>query len=316
MSRPTYVICNLRRNNQLLLSGPNHGTWGTYGRVHIYVTFIILSCTFTCISPFYGVDYLYNGDRKCVRSEGQHNNRTIREDSQMRRRTSARSIGQNLRKWYDIAEAKHKAVGESWYQTAHVFCLRLAETSGIPHRVICGVTSALSPNCSWEDNMVAAENLVTAHTDGVALATIPLPTYPKQAAKARRLLQWKDRWGRWPDSADIVRTLGKKALKTRAFYWNMFRPESSAVTVDRHMCRIAGYSLADTSSGGPHPALYKAIAEGIRRLAERLEMRPHVVQAILWVTYKDFADAWAGRYPRRAAWARQDAKRRRPEVPF
>jgi len=232
-----------------------------------------------------------------------------------RRRTSARSIGQNLRKWYDVAEAKHKAIGETWYEKAHVFCLRLAETSGVPHNVVCGVTSALSPNCSWEDNMTAAENLVTAYADNVSLAAIPLPTYPRQAAKARRLLQWKDRWGTWPTDVDILRTLGKMALKTRAFFWNIYHPEFSAVTVDRHMCKIAGYSLADTGSG-PHPALYKAIADGVRRLADRLEMRPCVLQAILWVTYKDFADAWAGRYPRRAAWARQDAKNHVPEVPF
>jgi thermostable 8-oxoguanine DNA glycosylase len=80
----------------------------------------------------------------------------------------------------------------------------------------------------------------------------------------------------------IIKDILGKGLKTRSFFENIYRPDSSnAVTVDLWQIRWARkIGLLKTKSLTDKQ--YKRIENRVQKYAKRLNMRPHQFQAITW----------------------------------
>lgn len=79
--------------------------------------------------------------------------------------------------------------------------------------------------------------------------------------------------------------------KVRAFYNCIFCPESSeSVVVDRHAFDIAEgqYKNKEDDRRGPlgRNGVYEEISAAYVRAAEILNLRPHQVQAVTWLTWR------------------------------
>lgn len=200
------------------------------------------------------------------------------------RKTNKSLITRKLRAWFDLASADQAARGKLWYHEAHGFACTLADQTGIPLERVCGVIAVLSPAVYWRLNKKQAEELCNAHAEGLDIRSIVLSTYGGQAEKAYAILE-----SQYDLSADdVARMLGGGwAMKTKAFFRNILDPIGSlSVTVDRHIVTAAGYTRT-------HPALYRAMARTIARMAAEHGLRPCQVQAIVWTCYKETTGAYS-----------------------
>ncbi len=194
--------------------------------------------------------------------------------------TNKRLISHKLCCWRDLCDPRHYAAGAVWYAEAHDFAYRLACKSNLTLLQTAGVISVLSPGVAWGINQRQAETLCFAHAEGLPLDAVTLSTYTSQWWKAYSLLKSP------PASREALldRIGGVKALKTKAFACNLLSPDGPEVTVDRWITRAAGYDVDHQ----PHPALYRAIADAIRSLADG---PPTHLQAAIWLCAKDHADS-------------------------
>lgn len=185
-------------------------------------------------------------------------------------------IMKNLESWIS---SEYKYAGGVWYKNAHKFCMDLSLKYGISLPKIVGVTSALSVGVQWDVNKRQAESIVAAfyHTGNVNGVT--LSTYKRQIQKALDILEL-------PDTCiplAITDILGKRAFKTKAFFWNIYRPDLRAsVTIDRHIFAAAGINVLPGNKGQ-----YSILESCIKDLAYTQNMNPCELQAAIWLNIVD-----------------------------
>jgi hypothetical protein len=185
-----------------------------------------------------------------------------------------------IRAWHDLASPADKAKGKLWYRTVHERAAALADETGLSIAQVCGVISALSPACEFGLNLRQAEALCRQWAEGGPLDEVVLSTYGKQQAKAKRIVSLAGHH----TAADVGLLLGKRALKTLAFFYNILNPdESTSVTIDVHI--IASMDFSGQFVQG---ALwcYNRISKAFQAVAEELRLRPCELQAIVWLAYK------------------------------
>lgn len=160
--------------------------------------------------------------------------------------------------------------GLAWYSDAHEWARRVAGEYGLTTDAVAGILAALSPRTDWPQNKAKAEQLIaTGETYGLT----------NGINKAKRILA-----GEAP--ADVL-----SGPKTRAFYANLADPlGSTAVTVDTHAVNAAaGQVLTDQGLKrilGPAGG-YEHVADAYRSAARLLGVAPHVVQATVWVVWRN-----------------------------
>ena len=179
----------------------------------------------------------------------------------------------NITAVYDMASNDDMESGRSWYGRASEFCQTLADNYGRTLADVAGIMSALSPATSFEQNVIDTVN-VLAGNDHESVST-----YGPQYAKA---LDIRD------TGLDPALAMGES--KTAAFWLNIVNPSTSGrVTVDRHSARVAvdltmtaveSYFYINT------PAKYRVLERAYLAAAEKLDILPHVLQAITWITYR------------------------------
>lgn len=168
------------------------------------------------------------------------------------------------------ADANQHAAGMDWYADAHSLALTLnsrnvAEASA--------VIAALSPQLSWDRNVVLAKRAYDGTLDGGCL--------PASIVKAHRILA-----GETP-----LDVLG--GLKVRSFYANIVDPtDSITVTVDRHAVDVAVARRLGKASPGLTPKRYAAWSAAYREAALDKGMLPQQMQAITWTSWRE---RWAWR---------------------
>jgi hypothetical protein len=168
------------------------------------------------------------------------------------------------------ADASQTAAGMDWYADAHSLALSLnagnvAEASA--------VIAALSPQLSWDRNVVLAKRAYAGELTGGCL--------PASIAKAERILA-----GETP-----LDVLG--GLKVRSFYANIVDPtDSVTVTVDRHAIDVAVDTRLGKASPGMTPKRYAAWSAAYREAALDKGMLPQQMQAITWTSWRE---RWAWR---------------------
>lgn len=180
----------------------------------------------------------------------------------------------NLIEWYHKATPAHKRDGKRWYAEAHGFSRRLSLSVNRPLPVVVGVLAALSPRCAWGDNALAAVSILRT-------GKLPkgCPVLSVNVTKANRIVQ-----GEKP--LEVLR-----GEKVRAFYSNILNPGNSRlVTIDIHAARAA-YNLTKidkkTESYVFRPKGNRELQEAYTKVAQKFNLRPHKLQAIIWLAVRD-----------------------------
>lgn len=163
--------------------------------------------------------------------------------------------------------------GTLWYSTAHGIAATLADEFGITLEAAAGIIAALSPQNGWDNNIAAARAFLEDPTVDVH--------FHNACEKARAILA-----GAHPLAA-------LRGRKVRSFYKNIANPlQYGPVTIDRHAVAILSNFRDTPSFLTAHPkhleryGAYHLAAAVYRAVARDLQIPPHHLQAIAWVTWR------------------------------
>ena len=191
-------------------------------------------------------------------------------------------IERNILGVYIRASESDRDEGLHWYRNANLTCQAIAARCNVGLDRAVGVVAALSPGREWGLNLLEAEELIKEWTKGRKGRDLPqVGTYGRRnVIKAERIL-----------SGDApLEVLGGN--KVRSFYANILDPlGSSEVTIDRH---AKGLAIRSNSLKGATAeedanvsrAEYPFYARHYVKVADRLGLIPHQLQAICWVTWR------------------------------
>ena len=203
--------------------------------------------------------------------------------SKRKTRTWSRRLERNILACYQAANESDRNEGLFWYAQAHEQAELLSARYGITVEQSAGVIAAISPGLQWGLNVLQAEQLIKAHLEGTAIPMIGV--YGKgNIHKAIAILS-----GTAP--LDALPITGPKV---RAFYSCILDPKSSLeVCIDRHAKCLAlnesatknGYASNDANAIVTR-AEYPYYVWHYRKLAERLGLIPHQLQAIVWIAWR------------------------------
>jgi len=161
---------------------------------------------------------------------------------------------------------------KQWYFTVNEYCLHLSECYNVPLIKVSAILSALSPQNTFEQNLIDLERFL--ESGGVTKAS----TFKSQRDKAYVILHMVDY------DEDKIKDILGKGLKTRSFFENIYRPhDSDAVTVDLWQIRWAKALNIVPEQGTLTPKRYRKIASRVRKYAKKINMLPHQFQAMTWV---------------------------------
>lgn len=184
----------------------------------------------------------------------------------------------NIASVYLLANDLDIQSGMRWYTSANEICQMLGLRYGYSTTTVAGVMAALSPGCSWEQNVKYTERLLQYHKDGLTCEESPkVGSY----GRANKVKAWKI-----CDGASPLDVLGGN--KVKAFFACIDNPMSTAICIDRHAASIVeGRPLANefTKVSGTDKK-YTAIAKDYALVAADLSILPHQLQAITWVAWR------------------------------
>lgn len=184
----------------------------------------------------------------------------------------ARRVYRKLKKISDT----NSSAGRHWYSAAHDEAVSLSEKYPISTERAAAIIAVLSPGTSWEQNIKDAWELCEFKHDAI------VTTYPLNKHKALAIFEGRPLF-------DYVR-----GNKVRSFFDNIARPEiSTAVTLDRHMLRFMLQSKDDRELQKVFSSSrnYSAMSERIRRHAYKRGLKPHELQAMLWLQVREDSNA-------------------------
>ena len=160
--------------------------------------------------------------------------------------------------------------GMSWYWEAHRNCQSHAEILDIPLYQFVAIVAALSPQKRWEKNIEDAIKYISSGGKAKLFATGIMKDKCKQILKLDK------------DSlnTDKVNEI-LKGNKIKSFYENILRPyKSDKVTIDRHAIRSVNMEGTLTNKK------YREISEVHKKVSKQIGIRPHELQAIIWLTVR------------------------------
>lgn len=182
--------------------------------------------------------------------------------------------------------------GLAWYAEAHLFAAALADRFNTSPRVAAAVIAALSPQISWERNILDAETFMREAPEYVSMDKVPVSATLASRQKAYDIML----------SGDVELLHTKTGPKVWAFFQCINDPEhSDAVCVDRHAAGVAYGKPFRGKDEARMAALlknrirkrdrkastgYERIAEAYRQAAQKLHQKPHQVQAITWLVWR------------------------------
>lgn len=185
----------------------------------------------------------------------------------------------NILKMYRQATEADTRNGVEWYARAEREAMSIAEACGLPLPTVIGVMAALSPNNRWERNCKDAHTMCQAWQQGDSMDSFKVSCYNTMKAKAWAILELG-----LTDDEDILSHLNGQ--KIRSFYSNIRGLDE--VTIDGHALNIArgkreGLTSDKTNMGKRE---YRELQAAYVKAAKRVKVKPHVLQAITWTTWK------------------------------
>lgn len=152
-----------------------------------------------------------------------------------------------------------------WYYILHDYAQNLAERNGLTLLQTAGIISALSPMVMFTTNLRDAERFCA--TRSIA----NLATYNSQRLKALRIIGAKT-------EKEVLAILG--GSKTKSFFLNILKPDESLdVVIDTHMLRFFDIKVLT-------PKRYRQASNHVLECASDLNLKPHQVQALIWVAQR------------------------------
>ena len=185
----------------------------------------------------------------------------------------------NILKLYRQATQEDTINGVEWYARAEREAKVIAEACALPLRTVIGVMAALSPNNKWERNVKDTMTMCQAWVACDCLSDFKVSCYNTMKIKA-----WSILVDELDDDQDILTRLNGQ--KIRSFYSNIRGLDE--VTIDGHALNIArgkreGLTSDKTNMGKRE---YRELQAAYVRAAKRVGVKPHVLQAITWTTWK------------------------------
>ena len=185
----------------------------------------------------------------------------------------------NILKIYRRATVEDIANGIEWYDRAKRYAETISKQTNVHLHTVIGVMAALSPNNKWERNVKDCERMCNAYVNGEDLSDFKVSCYNTMKLKAWSILDDK-----LTSDDDILTRLNGQ--KIRSFYSNIRGLEE--VTIDGHALNIAlgklqGLTTDKTNMG---KKTYIEMQRHYVRAAKRVDVAPHVLQAITWTTWK------------------------------
>ena len=185
----------------------------------------------------------------------------------------------NILKLYRQASNEDTANGVEWYARAERMAVWIADKHKLPYTSVIGVMAALSPNNRWERNCKDTDTMCGAWQNGDSLDDFKVSCYNTMKQKAWSILQ-----DDLIDDEDILTRLNGQ--KIRSFYSNIRGLDE--VTIDGHALNIArgkreGLTSDKTNMGKRE---YRELQAAYVKAALRVKVKPHVLQAITWTTWK------------------------------
>ena len=185
----------------------------------------------------------------------------------------------NILKVYRRATQHDIEHGIEWYDRANREALRIAQKHDLPLKTVVGVMAALSPNNRWERNCKDTDTMCEAWVACDCLSDFKVSCYNTMKEKA-----WSILVDELDDDTDILTRLNGQ--KIRSFYSNIMGLDE--VTIDGHALNIAlgkrqGLTDDKTNMGKRQ---YRELQDCYVRAAKRVKIKPHVLQAITWTTWR------------------------------
>jgi len=185
----------------------------------------------------------------------------------------------NILKVYRRATTDDIANGYKWYDEAKTYASIISGLSGVKLNTVIGVMAALSPNNKWERNIADCERMCWAWVKGDDLSDFKVSCYNTMKLKAWSILE-----DNLVSDDEILDRLNGQ--KIRSFYSNIRGLDE--VTIDGHALNIAlgvrqGLTTDKTNMS---KKVYKQMQDVYVRAAKRVDIKPHVLQAITWTTWK------------------------------
>jgi len=185
----------------------------------------------------------------------------------------------NILKTYRIATVSDVSNGVEWYDRAKRMAAWIATETNIPEATVIGVMAALSPNNRWERNCKDALTMCQAWISGDTTDDFKVSCYNTMKQKAWSILE-----DDLTTDEDILSRLNGQ--KIRSFYSNIRGLDE--VTIDGHALNIArgqreGLTSDKTNMGKRQ---YRELQLAYVTAAKRVKVKPHVLQAITWTTWK------------------------------
>jgi len=185
----------------------------------------------------------------------------------------------NILKTYRIATVSDVSNGVEWYDRAKRMAAWIATETNIPEATVIGVMAALSPNNRWERNCKDALTMCQAWINGDTTDDFKVSCYNTMKQKAWSILE-----DDLTTDEDILSRLNGQ--KIRSFYSNIRGLDE--VTIDGHALNIArgqreGLTSDKTNMGKRQ---YRELQLAYVTAAKRVKVKPHVLQAITWTTWK------------------------------
>ena len=185
----------------------------------------------------------------------------------------------NILKVYRRATTDDHANGVEWYDKAKAYAKTISNQTNVHLHTVIGVMAALSPNNKWKRNVKDCERMCNAWINGEDLSDFKVSCYKKMKLKAWSILDDK-----LTSDTDILTRLNGQ--KIRSFYSNIRGLEE--VTIDGHALNIALGKLQGLTTGKTNMGkkTYIEMQRVYVRAAKRVDIPPHVLQAITWTTWK------------------------------
>lgn len=179
---------------------------------------------------------------------------------------------------YKLATREEHSKGLAWYYIANEFAHSLAIKYDLTFPVAAGVIAALSPENSWAQNIIDAEQLIIQGNTFIS------STYEHNQIKALSFISGK--------IDPVEHYIGNEKYnwrKAAKFFENIILPdELRNVTIDRHAGRVAhGYNMTgnDALPYYSTPRKYEFTANAYINLADKIGILPQQLQAITWLVY-------------------------------
>lgn len=173
----------------------------------------------------------------------------------------------HIQKWLDRSSFSNMVAGLYWYKEANQWAVNVAREWGLTTRQVAHITAILSTQCDWNTNKLNTEKVISLNTSGIFAS--------------------KKQIGECWDVMFSEFFIPERRRKTHNFAETITNPDHNIAVIDRHAIRVA-FDIESAKEICITDKRYREAAEAYAIVADKNNLTVSQVQAIVWVTYKDY----------------------------